>query len=68
MLWVSLGQMPGNNSSTGSIDDVNRLGASLGAMAQSDIDVGPEDGPSKADIESARIFGLHISQTAHRIS
>ena len=68
MLWVSLGQMPGNNSSTGSIDDVNRLGASLGAMAQSDIDVGPEDGPSKADLESARIFGLHISQTAHRIS
>jgi hypothetical protein len=37
-------------------------------MAQSDIDVGPEDGPSKADLESARIFGLHISQTAHRIS
>jgi NAD(P)H dehydrogenase (quinone) len=38
MLWVNLNQMPGNNSSAGSEDDMNRLGASLGAMAQSNVD------------------------------
>ena len=43
MLWINLGQMPGNNSSAGSVEDMNRLGASLGAMAQSDVDVGPDD-------------------------
>ncbi|HIN18434.1 MAG TPA: flavodoxin family protein [Gammaproteobacteria bacterium] len=68
MLWITLCQIPGNNSTTGSVDDVNRLGASLGAMAQSDIDVGPDEGPTEADLESARLFGLHIAQCAKRWS
>jgi NAD(P)H dehydrogenase (quinone) len=41
MLWVNLNQMPGNNSTAGSENDMNRLGASLGAMAQSNVDAGP---------------------------
>lgn len=34
MIWVSLGLMPGNNNSKGSVNDLNRLGSFLGAMAQ----------------------------------
>lgn len=32
--------MPGNNSSTGSVDDLNRLGSFLGAMIQANADQG----------------------------
>ena len=35
MIWVSLGLLPGNNNSQGSVADLNRLGSFLGAMAQS---------------------------------
>ncbi len=38
MHWVSLGLAPGNNTSTGSEDDLNRLGFFLGAGAQTDVD------------------------------
>jgi NAD(P)H dehydrogenase (quinone) len=33
MLWVGLGLAPGNNHSKGSVDDLNRTGASIGLMA-----------------------------------
>ncbi|MEM7216631.1 MAG: flavodoxin family protein, partial [Pseudomonadota bacterium] len=39
MVWVGLGLPPGNNTSAGSPDDLNRLGGFLGAMAQADADV-----------------------------
>ena len=68
MLWVNLNQMPGFNSTAGSADDMNRLGASLGAMAQSPVDAGPEVGPSKADLETARAFGAHVATCARRWS
>ena len=32
MLWISLGLAPGNNASTASIDDINRIGGSLGVV------------------------------------
>lgn len=66
MLWVNLNQMPGNNSTAGSPEDMNRLGASLGAMAQSDVDVGPEAGPTRADLDTARAFGTHVARCALR--
>ena len=56
MLWANLNQMPGNNSTAGSIEDMNRLGASLGAMAQSDVDAGPDVAPTAADLSTARAF------------
>nr|WP_022701071.1 flavodoxin family protein [Oceanicaulis alexandrii] len=52
MLWVSLNQLPGNNSSTASVDDLNRIGASLGAMAQANNDQGPDLAPPAADREA----------------
>jgi NAD(P)H dehydrogenase (quinone) len=66
MLWVNLGQMPGNNSSGGSVDDMNRLGASLGAMAQSNVDAAPDVAPTKADLDTARAFGAYVARCAQR--
>jgi NAD(P)H dehydrogenase (quinone) len=42
MHWVNLGLPPANNSSTGSEEELNRLGFWLGAGAQSNIDQGPD--------------------------
>lgn len=68
MLWIPLGQLPGNNSSEGSVEDRNRLGASLGAMAQSDVDAGPDVAPPEADLVTARDFGRHLAECARRWS
>ncbi|MBK81516.1 MAG: NADPH-dependent FMN reductase [Gammaproteobacteria bacterium] len=65
MVWVGLGLLPGNNSSGGSPADLNRLGSSLGAMAQSDIDQGPDDCPPESDLETARHLGRRVAQFAH---
>ena len=45
MIWVGLGLLPGNNASTASPQDLNRLGSFLGAMAQSNFDQPPELAP-----------------------
>jgi multimeric flavodoxin WrbA len=64
MLWVSLGLMPGNNNSKGSVEDINRLGSFLGAMAQSNADQGPEHGPIASDLETAKILGKRVAEQA----
>lgn len=64
MLWVSLGLMPGNNNSKGSVNDLNRLGSFLGAMAQSNADQGPEHGPIASDLETAKHLGRRVAETA----
>ncbi len=66
MIWISLGLMPGNNSSHGSQEDMNRLGSSLGAMAQSNVDEGPEKGPSQSDLKTASHLGNRVAEAAHR--
>ncbi|VXC93147.1 NADPH-dependent FMN reductase [Oceanicaulis sp. 350] len=68
MLWVSLNQLPGNNSSTASVDDLNRIGASLGAMAQANNDQGPDLAPPAADRESAARLGARVAELAQRMS
>jgi len=66
MVWVSLGLPPGNNSTRGSPDDLNRLGASLGAMGQSDADAPPDVAPPKSDLETARYLGQRVAEAALR--
>ena len=66
MVWINLNLMPGNNNSKGSVDDLNRLGSSLGAMAQSNIDVGPDEAPTAADLETARKLGERVALCAKR--
>ncbi|MDH4293718.1 MAG: flavodoxin family protein [Betaproteobacteria bacterium] len=38
MVWTGLGLLPGNNSSKGSVNDLNRLGSSTGLLTQSATD------------------------------
>lgn len=66
MNWVSLGLMPGNNSSTGSNEDLNRLGSFIGAMAQSNGDQGPDVAPPSADHRTARELGKRVAAAATR--
>lgn len=57
MLWVSLGLMPGNNNSKGSVNDLNRLGSFLGVMSQANADQGGED-----IIQSDRLTAEHLGE------
>jgi NAD(P)H dehydrogenase (quinone) len=64
MMWVGLDLMPGNNSSKGSVEDLNRLGSFVGAMAQSNADESPDVAPPRADRETAERYGRRIAQVA----
>jgi multimeric flavodoxin WrbA len=64
MHWVNLGLMPGNNSSQGSPEDLNRLGSYLGAMAQSNSDAAPEIAPTASDLRTAAHLGRRVAQVA----
>lgn len=66
MVWINLNQMPGNNSSAGSEEDVNRLGSSLGAMAQSNADQGADVAPPAADLKTAFLLGQRVANCAQR--
>lgn len=54
MIWVGVSDLPGNNWSGGSRNDLNRLGAWVGAMGQSNAD---EQAPGAGDIETAERSG-----------
>lgn len=64
MIWVSVGLKPGNNSSKGSPEDLNRIGSYLGAMAQSNADEGPDKGPSRSDLATAEHLGRRVAERA----
>lgn len=66
MVWINLNLLPGNNSSGGSVGDLNRLGGALGAMAQSNVDEGPDVCPPAADLETARHLGRRVAGCALR--
>jgi len=68
MLWIGLGLMPGNNNSKGSVEDLNRLGCFLGAMAQSNADQGPEHGPTKSDLKTAEHLGKRVAEFAKKLA
>lgn len=66
MLWVGNDLLPGNNSSTGSVEDLNRLGSFLGAMAQANSDQGPDVAPPVADRKTAEHLGKRVAESAQR--
>jgi NAD(P)H dehydrogenase (quinone) len=66
MIWASLNLLPGNNSTKGSPDDLNRLGSSIGAMGQSPSDAGPDAGPSASDKRTAAHLGKRVAEAAKR--
>ena len=63
MIWAGLGLMPGNNSSKGSLNDLNRLGSFTGAMTQSNVDQGAEAIPA-SDLKTAEHLGRRVAQVA----
>ncbi len=63
MIWVGLDIMPGNNNSKGSVDDLNRLGSSSGAMAQANSDQGAE-AMLESDLKTAERLGARVAETA----
>ncbi|ARN83454.1 NADPH-dependent FMN reductase [Methylocystis bryophila] len=61
MHWVSLDLPPANNSSSGSENELNRLGFWLGAGAQSNTDEGPDTAPPESDLATARHLGKRVA-------
>ena len=66
MIWTGVNQLPGNNSSTGSVDDLNRLGSFSGAMAQANADQGAE-AMRDSDLETAKQYGKRIAEVAKKL-
>lgn len=65
MVWVGLGLPPGYNHSKGSAEDLNRLGASVGAMAQANADQGVE-GIAASDFRTMEALGKRVADSARR--
>lgn len=68
MVWVGLDLLPGNNSSKGSIADLNRLGGFVGAMAQSNSDAPPSEAPIESDRKTAEHLGRRVATMARRLA
>jgi len=68
MIWVGLDLLPAR-SSTGVFDgQMNRLGSSLGAMAQSNVEQSPERAPPPEDRRTAAHLGERVARLAERMS
>ncbi len=66
MNWITLGLPPGNNTTKGSHEDLNRIGGFLGAMAQSPADAGADVGPSGSDKKTAEHLGARVVDAVKR--
>ncbi len=67
MVWVGLGLMPGNNSSKGTVNDLNRLGGFGGSMTQSSVDQGAE-AILQSDLRTAEHLGKRVALVALRLA
>ncbi|MDO8274073.1 MAG: flavodoxin family protein [Serpentinimonas sp.] len=63
-VWVGTGMMP-SNSKAAQRNDVNFVGSSSGAMAQTPSDAGAHEMLS-GDLETARLFGQRVAAAAVR--
>jgi NAD(P)H dehydrogenase (quinone) len=66
MVWAGLGLLPGNHTSAGSPEDLNRLAGFLGAMAQSHADLPADVVPPPSDQRTAEHLGARVAQAALR--
>lgn len=66
MIWVGTGMLAGNNASTASPDDINRVGSFLGLMTQANADQGPDVAPPQSDRRTAELFGQRVAEIAVR--
>jgi NAD(P)H dehydrogenase (quinone) len=65
-IWVGTGLMPANKKENGP-NDTNWTAGSSGALAISPSDASPDEAPRKGDLETARLFGRRIAETAARL-
>lgn len=68
MIWVGQDLLPGNNNSKGSVNDLNRLGSFLGAMAQANADEGPDVAPIHSDLLTAEHLGERVAIVTKRFA
>lgn len=68
MVWVGLDLYPGWATTSGSANDLNRIGGWLGAMAQSHGDLGPDVAPPDADLRTAAHLGRRVARVAHELA
>lgn len=68
MIWVGQDLLPGNNSSKGSVNDLNRLGSFLGAMAQANSDEGADVAPIQSDLLTAEHLGERVATLAKKLN
>lgn len=66
MVWVGLDLLPGNSSTKGSTDDLNRLGSFVGLMTQANSDQSAEVAPPDADHRTAEHFGRRVAEATLR--
>ncbi|MFL9710102.1 flavodoxin family protein [Methylobacillus sp. Pita1] len=67
MIWVGNDLLPGNNSSAGSVNDLNRLGGFLGALAQANSDQGPDVAPLQSDLLTAEHLGERVADITKKL-
>jgi NAD(P)H dehydrogenase (quinone) len=67
MIWTGLGLLPGNNTSKGSVNDLNRLGGFSGALTQSNNDQDAEAIPA-SDLRTAEALGARVAIVALRMA
>ena len=67
MTWINLGLMPSNNSKS-QRNDLNRIGAFIGAMAQSDADSGADIAPPQGDLDTAHHLGKRVAEMTLRFN
>ena len=61
-IWVGTGMLP-SNAKAAQRNDVNYLGSSAGAMAQSPSDASPAEMP-QGDLDTAKLFGKRVAEVA----
>lgn len=67
MIWIGVGDPPGNNWSGGSRDDLNRLGTWLGAMSQSNGDRPAREEPPASDRTTGERLGRRVALITRRL-
>jgi NAD(P)H dehydrogenase (quinone) len=68
MHWINLGMKGGWDTSKGSAEDLNRLGAWLGAMAQANKDQDAAIVPPPSDLLTAEALGRRVATAARQFA
>lgn len=67
MIWVSTGMLPGESDTPHqrSPETINRIGSSLGVMAQAE-NAAPDQTPPSGDLKTAELYGERLAAAAKR--